>query len=371
MKKYKIALFSNFLDNIGGAENLTLILARELDADIYTTNVDQDKIARMGFEGLKIKSIGKVPLNAPFRQQATLARFRKLNLKNQYDLYIITGDWAVSGSVNNKPNMEYFHSPVNEIFEFRSFVKSQLEAWKRPLFDIWAAYNRALYKKYFNQVDIPIANSENTKNRIIKYLNEDAKVIHPPVETQKYRYEKNGDFWLSVNRLTPHKRIDLQLNAFSKLPNEKLVIVGSYEKGAKHFESHRAYLENLKPANVEFINWATQDELLTLYANCKAFITTAQNEDFGMTPLEAMASGKPVIAANEGGYKETVVNGKTGVLIDGISADKLVEAIRQITDRVHEYKNDCINRAKKFDTDIFVNRIKETVQIRGFQSGDR
>jgi len=361
--KYKIAVFANFLDNIGGAEILSLILARELDADIYTTNIDQDKISRMGFDGIKIFSIGKVPRNAPFRQQLTLAKFRKLSLKREYNLYIITGDWAISGAVNNKPNIEYFHSPVNEIWAFKSFVRSNLEKWKRPLFDIWVFYNRYLYRNYFRHVEKRIANSNNTRDRIEKYLGATAEVIHPPVETGKYRNDQNGDFWLSVNRLTPHKRIDLQLQAFSKLPSEKLVIVGSYEKGAKHFEVYREYLEKLKPANVLFKTWVTQQELIDLYAKCKGFITTAQNEDFGMTPLEAMASGKPVIACNEGGYKETIIHRKTGVLIDNISADTLVAAICKITNHEAEYRNACFNRALEFDTEVFINRIEKVISI--------
>lgn len=366
MKYKKIAIFTNFLDNIGGAENLTLILARELDADVYTTNIDHDKIDRMGFTGVRIHSIGKVPLNPPFRQQMTLSRFRKLNLKTVYDLYIITGDWAISGAVNNKPNMEYFHSPINEIWDFKEFVRGLLENWKRPLFDIWVAYNRVLYKRYFKHVGKHICNSEITKNRIKKYLGACATVIHPPVETNKYQYKKNGFFWLSVNRLTPHKRIDIQLKAFSKLPNERLVVVGSYEKGAKHFEAHRDYLEKIKPYNVEIINWASQEELIELYANCKGFLTTAQNEDFGMTPLEAMASGKPVVASNEGGYKETVVHGITGILLDDISPDALAEAISDISDHVANYRENCIARAGEFDTVVFVDRIKNMIFSYGF-----
>ena len=88
----KIAIFHNFLDNIGGAEMVSLILARELKADIYTTNIDKEKIKKMGFSNINIFSIGKVPLNAPFRQQSALLRFRFLNLKNKYDFFIISGD---------------------------------------------------------------------------------------------------------------------------------------------------------------------------------------------------------------------------------------------------------------------------------------
>ena len=113
----KIAIFHNFMDNIGGAERVGLILARELKADFYTTNIDEEKIKKMGFSNIKLKSIGKVPINAPFRQQIALWRFRLLNLKNKYDYYIIDGDWAMSGAVKNKPNLWYVHSPIREIWD--------------------------------------------------------------------------------------------------------------------------------------------------------------------------------------------------------------------------------------------------------------
>ncbi len=357
----KIAVFHQFLDNIGGAEIVTLTLARELNADIYTTNVDFDKIKKMGFNDLtnpnRIKSIGKVPLNAPFRQQSSLRKFRKLNLRNKYDFYIIAGDWAISGAVNNKPNLEYFHSPVNELFAFKLYIRENLIWWQKPIFDLWVYYNKFLYMKYLKHVWKIVCNSKNTKDRIKKYLGKDAVVIYPPIETSKYKYEKPKNFWLSVNRLTAHKRVEIQMKAFSKLPEEKLIIVGSYEKGSKRFEEYKKYLEKIKPKNVKIINWDSQKALLKLYSECKGFITTAKDEDFGMTPIEAMASGKPVIAPNEGGYKETITN-KTGILIDDINEDKLIQAIRKIENNKERYKKNCLKQARKFDIKEFIKKIK-------------
>ena len=99
-----------------------------------------------------------------------------------------------------------------------------------------------------------------------------------------------------------------------------------------------------------------EKELIEMYSNCKGFITTAFYEDFGLTPLEAMASGKPVIAPNEGGYKETIIDGITGKLIDDINPDKLAKAIQEMNNELKKnplkYKNPCIKQAKKFDTKI-------------------
>ena len=117
----KIAVFHNYMDNIGGAERVGLTLAREFNADMYSTVINQDAIEKMGFD-IRIKKIGWIPVNAPFRQQAALMRFRKLNLKDTYDYFIIDGDWATSGAINNKPNMWYVHSPIREIWDLYGYL---------------------------------------------------------------------------------------------------------------------------------------------------------------------------------------------------------------------------------------------------------
>jgi glycosyltransferase involved in cell wall biosynthesis len=121
-------------------------------------------------------------------------------------------------------------------------------------------------------------------------------------------------------------------------------------------------LRRIKPDNVTLIHWADFNELVELHANCRGFITTSKNEDFGMTPVEAMASGKPVIAPNEGGYKESVIEDVTGKLIDDINSDKLIQAIKQIGRNPRGYRNECLRQAKKFDTKIFIKKILEQIE---------
>ena len=365
MMTKKIAIFHNFMDNIGGAEFVALFLARGLNADIYTTNIDSEKIKKMGFSDVlpRIKSIGKVPIKAPFRHQLALWKFRRLNLGKEYGFYIIAGDWAVSGAVNNKPNLWYAHGPINELWEFKNFVRDNLLVWwKKPIYELWVLFNRYLTRKYSKRVDKLVCNSKNTKKRIKKYYKRSAEVIYPPVDCKKYDYKSEKGYWLSVNRLLNHKRVDLQLEAFSKMPDEKLIIVGSYEVGAEQFENYKRYLEGIMTSNVEVRSWITDSELVNLYNNSKGFIATAGNEDFGMTLVEAMAAGKPVIAGNEGGYKETVIDGKTGMLIEDIDAKKIISAVKKIGKNLSKYKVDCLKRAKEFDVDNFIKRIKKEVE---------
>ncbi|MBW3019993.1 glycosyltransferase [Candidatus Woesearchaeota archaeon] len=369
----RFAIFHNFMDNIGGAEIVTLTLAKELNATIFTTNINYEKIKKMGFYDIKIRSIGKISKNAPFRHQKAFYLFRKLNLGKKYDYYIISGDWAMSGAVNNKPNLWYVHSPLNELWAFKNFIRNKLlSAWKIPFYEVWVWYNRKLNLKYLKHVNKLVCNSNNTKKRIKKYYKRNAEVINPPIYTSYFKNKKSENFWLSINRLTMHKRIDLQMKSFSKLPDENLIIVGSYEKGSSQFEKYKKYLEKIKPKNVKIIHWAKQEEIIDLLSRCKGFITTSKNEDFGMTPIEAMASGKPVIAPNEGGYKETVIDGKTGILIDNINSQKIIDAINKINFDIkknsNKYKKNCIKESKKYDVKEFIKKIKTKIDVLRFNN---
>lgn len=357
----KIAIFHNFMDNIGGAEILSLTLARELKAEVYTTNIDREKIAKMGFANVTVKSIGRVPLNAPFKQQLAWLRFRLLDLSGHYDFFIISGDWAMSGAVNNKPNLWYVHSPIREIWDLYEYTRQNMvNPWKRPLFDLWVYFNRFFNRRYLKHVNNITCNSRNTQNRVKKYLGREALVINPPIETKDFKNESLGDYWLSVNRLIGHKRIEIQLEAFAQLPNKKLIIVGSYEQ-SEHFREYVDRVKKIKPANVEIKSWVSHGELIKLYNNCRGFITTAKDEDFGMTVVEAMAAGKPVIAPKEGGYKESLLGEETGSLIDGINAIKLKTAIEEIDQQLEKYQTACLKQAQKFDTQVFIKKIKQLI----------
>jgi glycosyltransferase involved in cell wall biosynthesis len=357
----RIAVFHNFMDNIGGAERVGLTLARELQADFYSTCIDKERINKMGFSDIPLISIGKIPVNAPFRQQAALLRFRYLKLGNKYDFYIIDGDWAMSGGVNHKPNLWYVHSPIREIWDLYPYTRYHtVPRFCRWPFDGWVHANRLLNKTYVRHINQIACNSQTTQQRIKNFLGREAVVVHPPIETQQYHFQRCGDFWLSVNRLISHKRVDMQIRAFANLPQERLIIVGSYEH-SRHFQAYARYIQSIKTPNVEIRSWVEQNELIDLYANCKGFITTSAEEDFGMAPVEAMASGKPVIAPAEGGYRETIIPNVTGQLIEEIDDEKLRRAILEIGHNPEQYRLVCQKRAQDFDTSVFMKKIKNLI----------
>lgn len=346
------------MDNIGGAEMVVLTLARELHAPVYTTNINQDMIRAMGFSDVTLHSIGTIPINAPLRQQLASLRFRFLNLRDRYDCVIIAGDWAISGAVNHNA-LWYVHSPIRELWDSYRYVRNEMVPWyKRPFFDLWVRVNRRMNRSHVHQAKAYVCNSENTRARLKNFLEVDGEVIHPPVDTGAYHYRPHEGYWLSVNRLINHKRIEVQLEAFKNLPHERLVIVGSYEQ-SNTFTSYAESILNNLPPNVTVISWVPREQLLLLYGGCIGCITTARDEDFGMTAVEAMASGKPVIAPNEGGYRESIVPGETGWLLDSVSGDALTHAIIHAKSRASGCRKACEARAQQYDTKHFIAAIKE------------
>ncbi|MCL4404101.1 glycosyltransferase, partial [Patescibacteria group bacterium] len=351
----KTAVLPHALDHIGGAEILALTLARGLGADVYTTNVDPERIAACGFTDVlpRIRSIGRLPARAPFRQQLALWRFRRLNLAGRYDRVVIASDWAIGAAVRNHPNLWYVHGPLNELWEFRDQVRAEtLAGWMRPLFDIWTHFNRFIVKRYARRVDRWVCNSENVQGRIARIFGTTAPVVHPPIPTAAYRYAPPRGYWLSVNRLVGHKRIEVQLEAFRQMPERRLVIVGSYEEGTRQFEEYKKRLEELAPPNVSFRHWVPDAELRRLYADCIGFIATSEREDFGMAAVEAMASGKPVVAPGDGGYRESVIDGKTGLLLPKMDAAHLTSAVAAVEAKLRPnplcYQAACQKRAADF-----------------------
>lgn len=349
----KIAIMHDFFGSIGGGEKLVLELAKGLKADIFTTDINYNNLRRINVYNVKVKSLGKC-IQIPILKQIHASYiFHKAKL-NKYDFYILSGNWAVFATKKHQPNLYYIHTPVRMFYDSKKdFYK--ISPWYAKLpFLIWINLHKYFLEKQFKYVNKIISNSLNTKNRIKKFHNRNSKVIYPPIK--KYKFKKYGDFWLSVNRIYPHKRIELQIEAFKKLPNEKLFIVGGYMKG-DHAKMYADKVIKDLPKNVKYLGEVDEKELNNLYGNCKGFITTAKDEDFGMTVLEAMSAGKPVIAVNEGGYKETV-NNKVGKLVNA-NVNEIINAIKEISKNPKKYKINCIKQANQFSVKKFINYIKE------------
>jgi len=238
-------------------------------------------------------------------------------------------------------------------------ISRQPNWFLKQLAATWIGTHRWFDQRSVKNLEGIVAISSNVQRRILAFHGRQSEIIYPPVDTSRFMFREYGDFWLSVNRIYPEKRIDLQFDVFRELPEEKLLIVGGYAQGDHAAKYHHKLVKNI-PDNVEIRGAISEDELIDLYARCKGLICTAKDEDFGLTPVEAMASGKPVVAVNEGGFQETVINGRTGLLVEA-NRDELVSAIREISKDPGRYMETCIERAMEFDTSIFLDKMGELI----------
>ena len=206
-------------------------------------------------------------------------------------------------------------------------------------------------------MNVVIANSKNVRCRIRRFLDRDALVIHPPVEIEKYRWLSQGDYYLSTSRLEPYKRVDLVVKAFQRMPDKKLIVVSGGTEISK--------LEKLALAfpNIHVVGWVAQAKLIELIGNSIASIYIPQNEDFGISPVESMAAGKPVIGVNEGGLIETVVQDKTGLLVSSKpKAEDIIQAVRELTpQRALKMRKACEERAQFFRPELYFKKIRDLV----------
>ena len=355
----KIAIFHDYIGAIGGGEKLVLTLAKGLRADVITTDVDMDSVKKMGFEEVKIISLGNTLKIPPLKQIDASFKFAICDFSKKYDFFIFSGNWAFFAAKKHKPNLYYCHTPTRAFYDLYDVYRKNHSIFIAVPFTVWVQLHKRISEYYLSHVCKIVTNSINTKNRIKKYLIKDSVVIYPPVDTSRFKFKEYGNFWLSVNRLYPEKRVELQIEAFKEMPDQKLLIVGGYAAG-DHASGYASKLMTELPENVTLMGSVSEEKLLELYATCKGHITTAMNEDFGMTPLESMAAGKPVVAVKEGGYLESIIDKKTGLLVEA-NVESIIRAISIVSENPEKYKNSCIQRAKLFDTSEFTRKMKEVI----------
>lgn len=358
-----IALFHDYFGTIGGGEKLVLTLARALNADVITTDVNIDSLKKLGVEIPKIISLGKAYPKAPLKQIHATVKFATCNFKKDYDFFIFSGNWAHYAARHHKPNLLYCHTPVRAFYDLKDYIVNyKPSVIYRSLVKMWIAIHSAMDRKSIRQnVGRIVANSENVSARVQRYYGRDAIVINPPIPVSKYGFKAIGDFWLSVSRLYPEKRIDLQFDIFRQLPQERLKIVGGLTRG-DHAGAYLSKLLRNVPPNVELLGEISEKSLIDLYATCKGLIATAKDEDFGLTPVEAMASGKAVLAVNEGGYRETVIDGRTGFLLPS-TTQAFVQKIKDLNEKkLESMKEQCVARAREFDESVFIQKMKALIK---------
>jgi glycosyltransferase involved in cell wall biosynthesis len=247
----------------------------------------------------------------------------------------------------------YCYSPTRQLWDLN--VMSNI---KYTMSNVLAKHLLRLWdRQAADRVDKLVAISEAVRSRILKYYKKDAQVIYPPVPelpggSPKRPMEK--EYYLIVSRLFPHKNIDIAIDVFNKLGFELVIIGDGPEKKKLQAISYK-----LQAKNIQFLGHLNDDMVATYYRHSKAFIMP-QEEDFGLTPIEAMQFGVPTLALRKGGALETVQEGVTGEFFDDPIPEALADGVRRLNENCLNYRPDLIKyHAKQFSKEIFKKKILE------------
>jgi glycosyltransferase involved in cell wall biosynthesis len=366
----KIAIVHDYLIDFGGAERVLLVLHEIYpDAPIYVSIYRKNRLGKFAdkFKNAKIIQswFGQIPfadkLISPFRFLMP-ATWRSLNL-TKYDLIISSASWAVTKGFEKKSGAKeicYCHTPPRYLYGYDT--SRRFDGFMGQLVRFYGLIVNHFMRQYdFKQaqkVDYFIANSKEVASRIEKFYRRDSVIIYPPVDVVDTHYVQHvhnvhdkNTYYLTGGRLTAAKNFDLIIKTFNKL-GLSLKIYGSGP-----LENQ---LKKIAKDNIEFLGNVEDEEMAELYSGAKAFILAQKDEDFGMTSVESMSYGTPVIAYRGGGYVESVIENKTGIFFDDLTIENLSKTIKSMNQLIIK-PEDCINQAKKFSTERFKDQIVDFV----------
>jgi len=359
----KIAIVTDFLCKLGGAERVVKVLLDMYpEADIYTLLYDEEKVGKI-FPAKKVteSKLAKWP-NFLKKRHKYLFPFMPQFMEgfdlSEYDLVISSSSAYAHGVITNleTTHLVYCHSPMRYVWDYtHKYLQEQ------NLNFINRAVARYLLKGVrqwdflaSKRPDTYIANSQHVAKRIQKYYRKESTVVYPPVDTSRFKVQKyHEDYFLIVSTLTPYKKIDQAIRLFNKI-NKKLVIIGDGPA--------RTALQSLANDNVDFLGFQSDKDVTEYMQNCQALIFPGE-EDFGITPVEAMACGKPVLAYRKGGLIETVVEGETGEFFDEETVESMEDGLGRLLLNYKFYKPREIRKhAEKFSEKIFKKNIEKVVK---------
>jgi glycosyltransferase involved in cell wall biosynthesis len=354
----KIAIVHDFLMQMGGAEKVVEVLHDMFpEAPIYTSAYDP-KAMPMYYRTWDIRTsfLQKMWWKKHSHRLALLlypTAFESFDL-SEYDL-VISSSSAFAKGVITQPHTKhlcYTYTPMRYAWTTRRYMES--ERLGRPMQALAMPglhYLRTWDAITVDRVDKYLAISSAVAQRIEKFYRRPSEIVHPPVETTRFWTDSEiGDYYIIVSRLVPYKQLDLAIEAFNHL-KRPLKIVGT----GRQYKALRA----MAKSNIEFLGHVDDVELPRLMSRAKAYIMPGE-EDFGISPVEANACGRPVIAYAAGGVLDTQIEGETAVLFREHSADGLYDAVRA-ADGIEFDPQRIQEHARTFDTEVFRERMWDVI----------
>jgi glycosyltransferase involved in cell wall biosynthesis len=359
----KVALVHDYLNQMGGAEQVVLALHDLFpDAPLYTSIYDPKRVDP-AFQKIDIRTsfMQKLPFVTKHHQPYLPfypSAMESLDLRG-YDL-VLSSSSAFGKGIIVKPgtlHICYCHTPMRWCWNYNEYVeREQLGGMARRMLPFLITWLRVWDQTSAMRVDHFIANSPMVAERIQKYYRREAVVIPPPVEASRFPFDpatQPGDYFLSLGRLAPYKRVDLAIEACNRLQLPLMVIGGGRDEKP---------LKALAGPTIRFLGRLSDIEVLPYLAHCRAFLLPGE-EDFGITPLEVQASGRPVIAYGAGGALASVVDGVTGTFFREQTVESLAAVLASFDER--QYRPQTIrNHALEFDKPRFQRRILQFIEAK-------
>lgn len=364
-KAPKIAIVHDWLTNMGGAELLVLEIHKLFTkAPIYTSVYDAKKMT--AFKDIDVRTTKlQQYIPAKLRYKHTLwpvmraQAFRELDL-SEFDIIISSSSAEAKSVVKTRPgqvHIAYIHTPPRYYWshyeEFKKeFSFGALTPFIRPVIPAFVKAMRKRDLESVEDIDVFIANSTITQERIKQYYDKPSTVIYPPVDVDRFTPPPKGarNGYVMWGRHVPYKRFDLAIQAANAL-KVPLTIAGAGPDTER--------LKSLAGPTVKFVGRISDPELVKLAQSSKAFLFPNE-EDFGISAVEALASGTPVIAYKKGGALDIVQDGETGVFFEEQAVDSLVAAMQRF--EAMEFLPATLHRkAKRFDKVLFATKMRKIV----------
>jgi len=341
----------------GGGERLVYTLCQGLAADLVTGHIGQNTFdfSQLAGQVIDLQALSRIH---GIKTWALARAFKQLTPPKPNSNPVIYSGVASPLAVQHYPqarNVFYCHTPPRFVYDKRAHYASELGPIKRLAFRALINWFKPQYEAAVEHMDAVLTNSEFVRKRIQKHLGLDAEVIYPPCDTSHFRWQEAGDYYLSLARHDELKRIDQIIEAFKHMPDKKLVVASGGEQTTQLQKAAAGY------DNIQFTGWLSEAEYLSLLGGCLATIYIPVDEDFGMTPVESMSAGKPVICSDHGGMLESVLDQETGLYVGSNNlAQNLINQVTKLTkQRALTMRQACEHRAQDFDTALFMQKIKE------------